>query len=176
MRPYDEGVCAEIRRELYRAYSAELQGRFGLKDLEVGPITGKVFAGISTAWAPSGQRLYPHWDWRGLHQGAVNRPCRFEVAISQGELPLAVAIGKPSKGFDFLGIPRLEGCPIANPLKGFAAEAIFEIAAAYGIALELPELRLLDPVADLLDFYRGLGFVVDQDKQGKLYCSKPLGG
>ncbi|SDH70240.1 hypothetical protein [Propionivibrio dicarboxylicus] len=165
-----ERDCAVIRAELFETFSQALRDRFALPGLAVAPFSPRIFHELAK-W-PAADRYFPHWDWKEIHQRIVNKPCRFEAVLLLDDQPLGVAIGRPSRGWDYLGIPRLEARPGAHPLAGQIAATMISLAVLYAAEIQLPEVRLLDPIEELIDFYVSLGLSVARNADGELYLMR----
>ncbi|MDB5840020.1 MAG: hypothetical protein JWQ23_1972 [Herminiimonas sp.] len=166
--------CKPIRDKIYEKATEYLRNKYGVSTLSVGPFSAATFKAIQADWSPQGRR-YEHWDWKELHQGVVNKPCRFEAVISNGEFPLGVVIGKPDKTGTYLGIPFLEAFPAEHPLTGETAANLVAIASTYAGELGLKEVRLLNPIDELLTFYQDLEFKIVRTIDNELYLVQETG-
>lgn len=111
--------------------------------------------------------------WGGFSWGYIarkfrRRPRRMELAIwFKGEL-CGIACGRVSNRRVVASIHYLEGNPRAHPLKGLIAPIATRFLDTVGILLGCSETSIQNPVAELVDFYKYLGYVKENTKGKKL--------
>lgn len=102
----------------------------------------------------------PIYPWDELKSDFCPYINRFELAIWGNGRVCGMAYGRPSKGASNLTIHFAERwMSDSNPLKGFIAPIIADVANAYAIILEKRFVRIKDPVDDAIPAYLSLGFV-----------------
>ena len=169
-----ELFCKQVREAIYLEASAFIRRQYSRATLTVGSFSPDVFHAIRMHWGPE-KRRYEHWDWKAIHQGVVNKPCRFEAVICNGRLPLGLVLGKPDRSGRYLGIPFLEAYPARHPLTGETAANLLAIARTYAQELGLKEIRLLNPIEELIGFYQALGFQIARSSSKELYLVQATG-
>lgn len=84
---------------------------------------------------------------------------RFELAIWGNGRVCGMAFGRPSREHTNLTIHFAERwMSDSNPLKGFIAPIIADVANAYAVLLDATFLRIKDPVEGAIPAYLSLGF------------------
>ncbi len=109
-------------------------------------------------------------DWRRGH------PERFEVALWSGDVLCGLALGRPSKGPSHLALYYVEGRSPDHPLQGKVTAVVLTALQAYAIALGKKELRLVDPLPDVIPFYcsPALGFQLVTPGREAPYCRRSI--
>ena len=110
-------------------------------------------------------------DWRGKH------PARFEVAVWQGDTLCALALGRPAPTAPHLSLRYIERNPDpANPLRGMVTGVVIDALGAYAIVLDKTELRLVNPLPELVPRYcsRDFGFRLVTPVREAPYCSRSI--
>jgi hypothetical protein len=100
--------------------------------------------------------IYPWDDLKSQFRPYIKR---FEVAIWGNGRVCGMAIGRPSREHTNLTIHFAERwMSDSNPIKGFVAPIVADVANAYAIALGAQFLRIKDPVEGAIPAYLSLGF------------------
>jgi hypothetical protein len=110
-------------------------------------------------------------DWRR------NYPSRFEVAIWQGDILCALALGRPAPTGPHLSLHYIERNPDpANPLRSKVTGAAVAALRRYALVLGKTELRLVDPLPALVPRYcsPAFGFHLVTPVTGGPYCSRSI--
>jgi hypothetical protein len=136
-------------------------------------ITPESLAAFSTQWQDHTQRLYP-WPWHDM-AGDYRRhePTRFEAAVWSADTLCGLALGRLRAGY--CSLDYLEGSPApAHPLRGMIIPAVLTALTAYALALDRPEIRLIDPLPALVPLYEGRGFVLATPRREARYWWKAI--
>jgi len=110
-------------------------------------------------------------DWRR------NYPERFEVAIWQGGMLSALALGRPARSARHLSLHYIERNPDpANPLRSQVTGAVVAALRAYAVEFGKTELRLVDPLPVLIPRYcsPAFGFYLVTPVKGGPYCERSI--
>ena len=110
-------------------------------------------------------------DWRRGH------PDRFELAVWSGDALCALALGRPSPGASHMALYFMEGSPDpGHPLRRKVATVVITALRAYAIALGKGELRLVDPLPEVIPFYcsPAMGFELVRPRMEAPYCRRSL--
>jgi hypothetical protein len=100
-----------------------------------------------------------------------SEPSRFELALWSDETLCGLAVGKVRLGY--CGVNFLEGSPIpGHPLKGLVIPAVLTCLTAYAKALGKREIRIFDPLPEMMSRYEALGFVLATLKDKSRYVGK----
>ncbi|NUJ81985.1 hypothetical protein HUN39_18530 [Methylocystis sp. FS] len=164
MKDFYEAI---VRYEEYRSAAYQFSEEALKRNIRVNPayisLTGIAIqlAPISDAaircWRDdANDPIYPWDELKSQFRPYINR---FELAIWGNGRVCGMAYGRPSKGPSNLTIHFAERwMSDSNPLKGFIAPTIADVANAYAIILEKRFLRIKDPVEDAIPAYLSLGF------------------
>ena len=133
-------------------------------------------AALAAAGKWTGRRVAWPWhlmmpDWRR------NYPERFEVAIWQGDVLCALALGRPARSAPHLSLHYIERNPDqANPLRSEVTGAVVAALRAYAVVLGKTELRLVDPLPALIPRYcsPAFGFHLVTPVTGGPYCERSI--
>jgi hypothetical protein len=91
------------------------------------------------------------------------------VAVWSGDELCGLAIGKTRQ--QFCRVDYLEGSPSpTHSLKGYVTVIVSGAAVAYATALGRTEVRLTDPLPEVIPHYQALGFVLAHMPGGTPYC------
>jgi hypothetical protein len=136
------------------------------------------------SWRTTWNRAHPFgygaWDWEDLVRPVWRRPSGFHVAIWSQDLLCGLAAGRaskrrPSGRRHTLSVHFLEGNPDpGHPLKGYVAYLAIACAHAYGAALGVSTLRLVNPLAGVRKLYSGLGFSIAGNGGDPLYFERSI--
>jgi len=138
-------------------------------------------------WSGINQRKKPdgNFDWAKLRDIYYHKKFpysdqrRIDIAIWEEKHLCGLAVGGISKEKTYISIDYIEGSPAQHPLKGLVLNIMLAIVEEYARILEIPELRLSDPVDDLIKYYESqYGFQtiemdVSHPKKGR-YCTKKI--
>lgn len=99
---------------------------------------------------------------------------RIDIAIWCGGQLCGLALGGVSKQYDHVALDCVEGSPVrTHPLKGHVLDIILFIVTQYAMIQDIDEVRLVDPVNNLISHYQSMGFeLVSVGKKQKPYCSR----
>jgi hypothetical protein len=96
-------------------------------------------------------------------------PRRFEVAVWSAQTLCGLAVGAPRS--NFCRVDYVEGSPDpSHPLRGHVTIVALGVAVAYAAALGLKEVRLMNPLEDVVPHYIMLGFSLVSLPDGTTYC------
>lgn len=99
---------------------------------------------------------------------------RIDLAIWCEEQLCGLMLGGISQQYDYITIDFIEGSPVLNhPLKDHVLDIILETIERYAIILNINEIRLIDPVENLISYYKLIGFELVTEKQ-KSYCFRKV--
>jgi hypothetical protein len=167
---------AEARyRDLRHLACLDAQGDLASAGVDVAfrPIDATALA----AWAAwQARRVAWPWpemvaDWRRGH------PDRFEVAVWSNDVLCALALGRPAPKAAHMSLHYLEGSPDpGNPLRRKVAATVITALRAYAIVLGKEELRLVEPLAQLVPFYcsPAMGFELVSLRGAAPYCRRSI--
>lgn len=131
-------------------------------------------------WRDHAEREVKHWDWWKWHSYFREDSGRFECALHYNSLLVGLVLGTCSRASadepPKVEVWYLEGRPGNHPLKGLVAFFLTECAYYFGITMGASEVRIVNPLADVLRVYQDLGFETVRDGANVLYCSKPIPG
>jgi hypothetical protein len=166
-----EAKYRELRRLAFRDAMAALTAS-GVS-AELRPIDAAALA-AADGWM--NRRVNWPWhvmmpDWRSNH------PARFEVAVWQGGLLCALALGRPAPLAAHLSLYYIERNPDSlNPLRGKVTGAVVDALGSYAVVLGKTELRLVNPLPDLIPRYcsPAFGFRLVTPAREAPYCSRSI--
>jgi hypothetical protein len=110
-------------------------------------------------------------DWRKSHAS------RFEVSVWHGVSLCGLALGKPAPSAPHISLHFMEGCPDpAHGLRGKVAACVLTALRAYGVMLGKSEIRLIEPLPEVIPYYcgPGLGFELVFERGGVPYCRRSI--
>jgi hypothetical protein len=127
-----------------------------------------------TFW--QGRRVFWPWpemaaDWRRGY------PERFELAVWSGSTLCALALGRPSSSPSHLSLYYLEANPDrSHALAGQVATIVFTAMEEYATILNKGELRLVDPLPEVIRFYcsPAHGFELVSPHREAPYCRRSI--
>lgn len=136
----------------------------------IGPAAVDAFKGH---WNGHAARRYP-WPWADMVAAARrDDPTRFEVAVWSAQTLCGLALGRTRAAY--CGIDYLEGSPEpTHALKGRVTTLVAAAATIYAIALGKSQLRLMNPLPDMVARYQALGFALAAPKGESPYCWRTL--
>jgi hypothetical protein len=137
--------------------------------VHLGIITQSALHAFREQWEGHARRRYP-WPWPEIVENArQNEPDRFEVAVRSRNTLCGLAIGWTRNAF--CRVDYLEGSPAPHhPLKGSTATIVTAAARTYAQALGKGEIRLVDPIQEVVPHYEALGFTLVRRKNETPYC------
>lgn len=166
-----EARYQNLRRLACQDAKADLAAR-GI-EVELRAIDASALAAFET-W----QGRYVAWpwpemtaDWRRAH------PDRFELAVWRGDVLCALAIGRPSPSAAHMALYYMEGNPDpGHPLRGKVAATVITALRAYAIALGKTEMRLVEPLPEVVPFYCSprMGFELVSPRGETPYCRRSI--
>ena len=116
------------------------------------------------------------WPWPSMADSfRRGHPDRFELAIWCQNALCGLALGRPSPSTSHLSLYYMEGNPdLAHPLCKKVTAVTLTALNAYAVALRKQELRLVEPLPQLIPFYCSpdFGFSLVQPKRGAPYCRR----
>jgi hypothetical protein len=102
-----------------------------------------------------------------------NEADRFEAAVWSGYTLCGLAIGRTRQAF--CRVDYLEGSPVPNhPLRGSVAVLVSGAVIAYATAIGREEIRLVDPIPEVVPYYETLGFSLATPKGQTPYCARKV--
>lgn len=133
------------------------------------PIGAEAIDAFRACWADHPRRRLP-WPWpEMLASCRRSEPGRFEAAIWSGSTLCGLALGRTRS--DYCRVDYAEGSPEPDhPLKGHVIQIVATAAVAYATALGKDEVRLVDPLPELVAYYEMLGFLLAKPKGEAPYC------
>jgi hypothetical protein len=174
MPPLSSRAAGEARhREVRRAALQKAQdiasAQFGSVPIRLDLLTATALQAFREQWESDTCRRYK-WPWDDMAEHyRKNEPSRFEVSVWSGASLCGLALGLIRD--EFCRVDYLEGSPVIDhPLKGFVAVAVTGAAAVYMVAQDKQELRLMNPIPEVVPLYESLGFKVANLPTGDPYC------
>jgi hypothetical protein len=127
---------------------------------------------LADQWLPLvGRRV--KWNWRDVATAYRGEPGRFGFSIWSGTKLCGLAVGRVRAGY--VGLDYLEAIPERqHPFKGETLNIALTVLRALALAHGRSHIRLNEPLPDLVDIYRGLGFDYHQPKGKPSYCEMKL--
>jgi hypothetical protein len=123
---------------------------------------------------PEGEE-WSDWDWEVEMNNWKGEMARFELAIWSDDQLCGLAVGKPSRRRQCLGIHGLQGSPVEyHPLKSKIMLIVIEAAEKYAAALGCLELRFMNPLAGMVSQYEKHGFLLAKESKSVAYCYRQL--
>ena len=158
-----------LREAFYQSLSLHMVEKTGLL------IEARAIGSAALAQTVEWEDRRFQWNWFDLKRRFRNIPARLELSIDVQSVVCGLAIGKPSRGRRHLSVYFFEGNPDkSHPLKRQVLPVLVESSLLYGQALGCAYLRLVNPVSDLHDRYRALGFQFGKESGGRIYCEREL--
>jgi hypothetical protein len=114
-----------------------------------------------------------NWYWIGmLARYRRNYPSRFELAVFAGGEICALALGRPSATRSHCSLEFVETSPRpTHALKHRVLNTVFTALELYCVAIRAAEMRLVEPLPDLIPVYTTRhGFSVAQGQNRRPYC------
>lgn len=179
MSRYEAAWEANLRYEEYRkeCYSKTLEniatlvgGRLAegvIKTISLGPIRSDYGFQVKLMWGVS------IFDWEKLIGQFYPYINRFEVAVHIGHRLMALSYGKASKG-DNVTIHFLERCETDNPLAGFIAAIVTDVADNYARVLGKRRVKIKDPSEKAIEKYKALGFSLAEQTASHTYYARKV--
>lgn len=117
----------------------------------------------SEVWKPNSDRIPPNGGWSWIEKKQYNDKChpevrRFDVAVWSQDSLCGLSLGHLSKDSTHNAISYIEGCPLPHPLKGHILDIIHITAVEYAKLMRKKYVRLIEPVDNLIEQYKKLGF------------------
>lgn len=148
--------------------------------IKITRITPIVLKKWTETWKPYNHRQPPNggWDWvyKKTHFTSSS-PLLFDMAIwGEKDVLCGLALGKFSRSAENLSIYYLEGNPDKKHiLKGWVLGIIVETALEYAKLKGSREVKIIEPVANLIPVYQQYGFQMQRKWGiGKVYCAKEI--
>lgn len=134
-----------------------------------GTITALALDAWHAQWAAHPARQVA-WPWEVMAPDQRRRlPTRFELALWSGDVLCGLAIGRV--GSSYCSVEYLEGSPVAgHPLRGQVIPAALTALLAYAKVLGKAEMRLVEPLDELVPLYEARGFLLVVPKGERRYC------
>ena len=136
-----------------------------------------VFNDIQKQWVGHEDRIL-QWDWWHWHKGFGDSPHRFEIAIRLDGLLVGMVLGvfRPADGDAGarLEIWYLEGKPGEHNLKGSMLGIILELSYYYAQVKDATELRIVDPLPEVMPLYEAFGFQAVAQGGSVVYCFRTV--
>ena len=100
---------------------------------------------------------------------------RIDIAIwCEGQL-CGLALGGVSKQYDYIVLDYIEGSSVCtHPLKGHVLDITFFMVTQYAMIENIDEIRLVDPVNNLIPYYQSIGFELVSIRKQKPYCFRKV--
>lgn len=146
-----------------------------LPDLQIYLVTRSSIHETVARFEAQAIRRMVHWDWQEIFFRKVRlKPAWMFELVQQGQ-PGALCFGQVNIKQDYASIEFLERLPGAEEVKGFVARIAFQFAATVAGVLNLPEVRLMSPHPDLVDYYVSTLDLQRQPPQGEVeYLTRRL--
>lgn len=135
------------------------------RKIDVCPVGEDVFAAIETQWQPVGRKVCFPWRediHRILRQ---THPRRLELSFWNGTALCGVGVARLSDARKWVSVTYIEASPIpSHALKGqvvtwvLVAADIFASLVADACNVAKPQIRILHPLPESIDWYEQLGY------------------
>jgi hypothetical protein len=147
--------------------------RFVPTPVHLNLIAATALEAFGDQWQGHPSRRYA-WPWPTMVDDIrESEAARFEVAVWGGDALCGLAIGRTRQ--TFCRVDYLEGSPVPNhPLRGSVAVLVSGAVIAYATALGREEIRLVDPIPEVVPYYETLGFSLANTKGQTSYCSSKV--
>ncbi len=106
----------------------------------------------------------PGWDWKKEYYAGRRRSTHVDLAIWHDTALCGLMIGQVSQGRVNATIHFLESDPEQNPLKGKIADIATRYIEALASLLGCEFAILSNPIPELVDFYKDLGYTIEDLK------------
>jgi len=104
---------------------------------------------------------------------SIRKPDALHLAIWAEGVLCGLVVGKPNANRSRLAIHYLEGTPQQNnPLRGKVVLVTLAAATRYAQALEIPLLRVRNPVLSMETWLKRAGFVLAEESVGPRYWER----
>lgn len=138
-------------------------------DVNISHIDENAIKQWNTNWRNSPdreQRKKPNggWDWAELRRRYYHKKLKYapqrriDIAIWNEEQLCGLVLGEAHKIADYIAIDYVEGAPVKNLLKGHILDIAIKSIEQYAILIRKSEIRLIDPVEGLFEYYKMMGF------------------
>jgi hypothetical protein len=148
-----------------------------VKVTQITPFARRVW---TESWMPINHRQPPNggWDWLYKYQASEKKYRKYlmGIAIWESSKLCGLALCSRSRGGDNLSIHYIEGSPDnSHPLKGMIFSIVDNICQEYAMQTEVKSIRVLEPVDDLVDFYKSYGYELKNKRLfGSKYCERGI--
>jgi len=114
------------------------------------------------------------WPWDAMVTDYRHRhPSRFDLAVWSGDALSGLAIGRT--GSTYCSIEYLEGSPVVgHPLRGQVIPAALTALLGYATVLGRTEMRLVEPLVQLIPIYEARGFLLVEPRGERPYCVRKV--
>jgi len=165
---------AQVRSLAYRSAEDDLRTDLGLSTT-LTSIDRNALSRWKADWQspPSRPRTSGGWNWEGLSASYIRKPDALHLAIWAEGVLCGLVVGKPNANRSRLAIHYLEGTPQQNnPLRGKVVLVTLAAATRYAQALEIPLLRVRNPVLSMETWLKRAGFVLAEESVGPRYWER----
>lgn len=160
-----------IRKQAMQTLEPELQETLGLPvsltDITVSALTQALTWGGRYA-AANMECRQPGWDWDKVLRKFRRRPRRVELAIWVADDLCGLALGRISDRCVVATIHFIEGNPGGHPLRGRVLPVAVRFLEVLAASLEVKEVSIEQPVPELIEYYKRLGFIHPTTKGRKV--------
>lgn len=166
---------AEVREAAYAAAESLAASYDPPVVVRITGIDVSALRAFRLSWRGNHPSGYGGFDWvRIWHRYGHEKRRTFHCALWSGSLLCGMMIGTLPRSHAHLTIRYLEGRPGGHPIRGTVARIALMTAQEYAEVLQVPWLRLENPVAGLEPFYRRLGFTIGYNRGKVRYLAKPV--
>lgn len=129
-------------------------------------------------WKPARPGPFPQgdWPWLDLHDKHCRDPWCYQTAVwsayEGGASLVGLGIGEVSRKRDALEVYYLEAAPFPTRPRGVLVP-LLAAAEGWAQALQIPAVRLMDPVPRVATVYTGVyGYTLVQPPAAATFCEK----
>lgn len=172
-------ILLAICHETSELFSQGLQANIVITDMNERALekwqTWKTIEGTKQRKKPNGG-----WNWAELRRKYYHKlfsyspQRRIDLAIWCDDQLSGLVLGQVSKSKEYVTIDYIESLPVeTHRLKGHILDIALFTTEQYATILNIRELRLIDPVENLIPYYQAEGFeLVTAEK--KPYCFRKI--
>lgn len=166
----------KLRRNAHDLLEEEILRSFRLK-VSVTSVDEDVEKAISSQWEPFGRRCGFPWAERIMPVLRKSHPRALQLALWCDHHLCGVAVARLSDSKNWLSITHIEGSPVADhPLKKRVVPIVIAGADMYATLVQQhddrglrPELRIMNPLPEAVDWYGQLGYSELHRQNGYTY-------